>query len=273
MAEAPVEYKRRVAENFDARTDYSRSDIHARLADRLIRLAAPQPGERVLDIATGTGFVAIPTARLVGERGTVVGVDISSGMLEQASKAVAAEGLSNVDLVLADAETLSCPADSFDLVVCASALPYMVDVPAALRHWHTILRPGGRLAFNCWSEQSWATNRLLRAVAARHGIRVAMVGGDTGTPDRCRAVLAAARFVRPEIVAEPTRDYFAVEQLEGVLESAPKNPLCGITPGDAVRLGNLRDEYAAEVSAASTRQGINTEVGAYFVLAYKPHAM
>jgi ubiquinone/menaquinone biosynthesis C-methylase UbiE len=76
------EYKRAIAEHFDARTDYSRSKTHARLANRLVRLAAPQPDERVLDIATGTGFVAILAAQLVGERGTVVGVDISTGMLE-----------------------------------------------------------------------------------------------------------------------------------------------------------------------------------------------
>ena len=64
-----AEYKRAIAEHFDARTDYSRSKTHARLANRLVRLAAPQPDERVLDIATGTGFVAILAAQLVGERG------------------------------------------------------------------------------------------------------------------------------------------------------------------------------------------------------------
>jgi len=68
-------YKKAVAEIFDARTDYNLSESHARLADRLLRLAAPQAGERVLDIATGTGFIAIPAASLVGEYGTVTGVD------------------------------------------------------------------------------------------------------------------------------------------------------------------------------------------------------
>jgi len=82
-------YKKSVAEFFDARANYSRSELHARMADRLLRLAALQPGERLLDIATGTGFVSIPAARLVGVQGIVVGVDISSGMLEQARQAIA----------------------------------------------------------------------------------------------------------------------------------------------------------------------------------------
>ena len=270
MAGPLDDYKRAVAENFDARSDYSRSDIHARLADRLTRLADPRPGERVLDVATGTGFVAVPAARLVGERGRVVGVDISAGMLAQAAEAVAAAGLTNIELVRADAETLDLPAGSFDLVVCASALPYMTDVPAALRRWRALLRPAGRLAFNCWSAQSYATGRLLREVAGRHGILVAVIGADTGTPDRCRAALAAGGFARTEIAAEPTRDYFRVEQLEGVPESAPKNPLFALTPGDAARLNGLREEYAAEAHSASTLERIDAEVGAYFVLAYAP---
>jgi len=182
------EYKRAIAEHFDARTAYSRSKTHARLANRLVRLAAPQPDERVLDIATGTGFVAILAAQLVGERGTVVGVDISTGMLEQATEAIVAEGVSNIELIQADAETLDYSAGSFDLILCCNALPYMTDVPAALRLWHSLLRPGGQLAFNCWAEESYATGHLLRAIAARHGIQVAVIGQDTGTPERCRWV-------------------------------------------------------------------------------------
>ena len=112
----------------------------------------------------------------------VVGVDISSGMLDQAAKAIMAAGLSNIKLVQGDAEALDYPAASFDLIICGNALPYMTDVPAALRHWHSLLKPGGRLAFNCWAEQSYVTGHLLREIAGRHGIRVAVIGRDTGTP-------------------------------------------------------------------------------------------
>ncbi len=270
MATAPDDYKRRVAETFDARTDYIRSGIHARLADRLTRLAAPQPGERVLDIATGTGFVAVPAARLVGERGTVVGVDISAGMLKQAARAVTASRLTNVELALADAEAMDYPASSFDLAICCSALPYMADTLGALRHWHGLLRAGGRLAFNCWSERSYATGRLLREVAARHGIGVGVIGAETGTADRCCAVLAAAGFVRPEVIVEPTRDYFEAEQVERGFDSALASPLFGFSPDDIARLRKLRGEYEAEARGPITRQGVNDEVGAYFVFGRKP---
>ena len=74
------EYKRAIAENFDACADYGRGKSHARLADRLVRLAAPQPGERVLDIASGTGFVAVLAAQLAGERGAVAWLPPSAGL-------------------------------------------------------------------------------------------------------------------------------------------------------------------------------------------------
>ncbi|MGZ3567124.1 MAG: hypothetical protein ACXU90_16390, partial [Gemmatimonadaceae bacterium] len=54
-------------------------------------------------------------------------------------------------------------------------------------------------------------------------IRVAVIGRDTGTPDRCRGVLADGGFVGPEVVAEPTGTFFSADQLEAALESAMKN--------------------------------------------------
>jgi ubiquinone/menaquinone biosynthesis C-methylase UbiE len=263
-------YKRGIAEHFDSRIGYGRSGSHARLAARLVRVAAPQPGERVLDIATGTGFVAIEAARSVGPQGDVVGVDISGGMLDQAAQAVSAADVRNVKLVQADAEALDFPAGTFDLICCCNALPYMTDVPAALRIWHSLLRPGGRLAFNCWAEHSYATGHLLRTIAARHGIRVAAVGRDTGTPERCRAFLTAAGFAHATVAAEATAEYFSPEQLDAIPQMAVMNPLYGITPGDARRLlDHLQDEYLAEARSPSVRERIDAERGAYFVVANK----
>ena len=92
------EYKQELAEIFDARAiNYDEDNLRARLANRLVEIAKPQPAERVLDIATGTGLVAISTARMLGESGRVVGVDISKGMLNRVSRAALAEGLGNIE--------------------------------------------------------------------------------------------------------------------------------------------------------------------------------
>lgn len=260
------DYKIQVAENFDARLDYDKDNLRARLAGRLIDIARPQQGEQVLDIATGTGLAAIPTARLVGERGRVVGVDISKRMLDRAAKAVEAEGLGNVELIYIDAEQLDYPASSFDLVLCSSALPYMSDIPAALRLWHEFLKPGGRVAFNCWSEASFMMGPLLRLVAARHGIELPETVEVVGTPEHCRAVLSESGFTEPEIVVEPSGHHITMEQAEQAWDGWMKNPI--FRPrrtAAAARLAGMRDEYLEEARRRSTEQGIWDEATAYFV--------
>lgn len=262
-------YKEAISGFFNARSNYRRSELHARMAERFLLLAAPKPGERVLDIATGTGFVSIPTAHLVGEKGTVVGVDISPGMLAQAAEAIHDADLGNIDLIQADAETLNYPNESFDLITCCNALPYMSDIPRSLSGWRLMLRPGGRFVFNCWSENSYATGRLIRAIASGHGINLSPIGRDTGTPERCRAILAAAGYSRIEVIVEPTSDYLSPERLIDVFESALKSPLFGIAPDDLDRVSNLREEYIVKTQLPDVRDSLATEMGAFFVTAYR----
>lgn len=265
------EYKRRLGVTFDNRLDYNKDNFHGRLADKVVALARPQPGDTVLDIATGTGLAAIPTARLVGKRGKVVGVDISQGMLDRARIAVESEGLENVELFAADAEMLDYPASTFNIVLCVSALPYMADVQAALRLWQRLLKPGGRLAFNCWSEASYVSGYILRAVANRHGIKLPVTGEETGTPDRCRAVLADAGYVDPEVLIEPSGHFVTMEQVEKAWDGWIKNPIFHPrNPDDAERLTRLRDEYLAEAQRRASNEGVWDEMTAYFVTGTKP---
>ena len=106
------EYKQRIIADFNSRTNYD-NEWRDRFANRLVEFARLQKGQKVLDVATGTGIVAIASAKLVGSTGKVVGVDISSGMLKQARSKIAAEGLQNVELIQADADYLNFP-DNLD---------------------------------------------------------------------------------------------------------------------------------------------------------------
>jgi SAM-dependent methyltransferase len=119
--------------------------------DRLVALAAVRAGNRVLDIATGSGEPALTAARAVGQSGRVVAVDMSPGMLAIARERIDAAGLTNVDLVESDAESLRLDPHSFDAVLCRWGLMFMPDLGGVVRGMHRALKPGGHFAAAVWS--------------------------------------------------------------------------------------------------------------------------
>ena len=104
----------------------------------LIEVAGAQPGERVLDIACGTGIVARIAAGRVGSDGTVVGLDVSAPMLDAARALAAGEGLS-IEWREGSAMKLPLPDTAFDLVLCQQGLQFFPDRAAALREMHRVL--------------------------------------------------------------------------------------------------------------------------------------
>ena len=118
-------------------------------AQALAQLAAPEDGDRVLDLACGTGAVARYTAPLVGAAGRVVGVDINVAMIDVARAIAAPEGAA-IEWRQADAMALPFPDASFDLVCCQQGLQFFTDRPAALGEMFRVLVPGGRLAIAVW---------------------------------------------------------------------------------------------------------------------------
>lgn len=113
----------------------------------LLQTAALQPGERVLDVACGTGLVARLAAEHVGRTGTVTGIDISPDMIEVA-KATPAPTVPAVDWHVGDATSLPLPDGAYDVVLCQMGLMFIEDRVAALTEMRRVLAPGGRLVVN-----------------------------------------------------------------------------------------------------------------------------
>ena len=115
------------------------------LAQGLLRIAAPGPGERLLDVACGTGIVARLATETVGEAGSVCGVDVNEAMLAVARDA--GWGLRPpIDWRRGDAAALPVDDESVDVVTCQQALQFLPDREGALREMRRVLVPGGRLA-------------------------------------------------------------------------------------------------------------------------------
>ena len=123
----------------------------APVVDALMARARLAPGERVLDLGTGTGSVAERAAEVVGPGGHVVGVDISPEMLSLARARVAARGLAHVSMQEGRAEAIPADDNSFDVVLASLSLMYAIDREAAAREMARVLRPNGRLLAAVWA--------------------------------------------------------------------------------------------------------------------------
>lgn len=118
----------------------------AEVHDDLVAGLAPKPGERWLDVATGTGAVAVRAARAGAD---VVGVDIARALIMTARELAAAERL-HVQFEVGDAERLGYGEASFDVVASAQGMMFAPDHQAVARELIRVSRPGGRLGLTCW---------------------------------------------------------------------------------------------------------------------------
>lgn len=147
---------------WDLAVDSYAQHWHAALAGvqaALLDAAPPAPGEQVLDVACGTGVVSLAAAHAVGDRGRVLGVDLSGAMVRAAAERAQAQHLHQASFARMDAEQLELPDAGFDVALCSLGLMYLPDPVAALRELHRVLRPGGRAALAVWGERArcgWA---------------------------------------------------------------------------------------------------------------------
>ena len=115
------------------------------VSEPLLEAAGLQPGERVLDVACGTGVIARRAAEQAGATGSVTGVDVAPDMIDTA-KSVAAPDGAHIEWHVADAASLPLPDAAFDVVLCQMGLMFLEDRPGALTEMRRVLRPGGRVA-------------------------------------------------------------------------------------------------------------------------------
>jgi ubiquinone/menaquinone biosynthesis C-methylase UbiE len=163
---------------------------------RLLELAALNPGERVLDVACGTGLVTFPAAEAVGPTGSVAGTDISQAMVDLVTQLAADRGITNVSFERADAEDMSgLPDASFDVALTALGLMYVPDVVAALKEQLRLLKPGGRAVAAVWGQRDrcgWA--EIFPIVESRITSEVCPMFFQMGTKDALAQTMTMAGF-------------------------------------------------------------------------------
>lgn len=107
--------------------------------------------------------------------------------------------LQNIDFMLADAERLELPRESFDCVLCASAVVLMPNIPRVFHHWSDFVKSGGTLAFDT-PAKPFGISQMVADIAGGHGVHLAYANL-ADTPNKCRSLLEGAGF---EVVAVRT---------------------------------------------------------------------
>jgi ubiquinone/menaquinone biosynthesis C-methylase UbiE len=142
----------------------------------LLRAARLAEGQRVMDIATGTGLAAQAALTVVGPKGHVTAADTSASMVEQAGLRLGS--VPNVDVCIADGQAMRFPEAAFDAVLCSLGLMFFPDPERGLAEFHRVLRPGGHVALSVLTVPQRSYNGRINIVVARHkpqGLRMKLL--------------------------------------------------------------------------------------------------
>lgn len=267
-------YHRTIIDSYDKRSkNYDNSEWHRGIAIQAVDYCPPGPGDAVLDVATGTGTIAFYAAERVGPAGHVIGVDISRGMLDKCNEKLATSGFEHLEFRYADGEHLDFTANSFDRIYCTSAIFWMSNLQATLRHWFDLLKPGGHVGFNATPSSSFFWGDGARRAMAKHGVEYTC-NIPAGDYDNARDMLELAGFENFRLYEEKDGRYLDVDDdigdfltLESYAPGQYPHPLEGMTEETRQR---IQEDYEAEVRKRATDEGAWHDMTQYYVYGQKP---
>ena len=242
----------------------------------LLGEAALRPGERVLDLAAGTGIVAREAAPLVGASGRVVALDLNPAMLALGRGLPAPAGAA-IEWLEADATRLPLPDAVFDVVLCQQGLQYFPDRPAAAAEIRRVLAAGGRAVLAVWRPLAHNPVQAALNLAAqrRLGVPPLATAFGLGEAGEVRGLLEAAGFaevavaVRELVVVFPSRVEFVRRMVESLAAVVPELADLG-TDGLAALARAIAHDADAALRAHGRGKGIAAPMTAHLVGARKP---
>lgn len=163
--------------------------------DQLFEMANLQPGEKVIDIACGTGLISFPALEKVGANGFVLATDISDRMVDICTERAREKNISNIQFRRMDAEQLDVASEEYDVALCALGLMYVPDPVNAMKEMFRVLKPGGRAVAAVWGHRhhcGWA--EIFEIVDRRVATEVCPMFFYLGNSDVLKRTFEAAGF-------------------------------------------------------------------------------
>jgi demethylmenaquinone methyltransferase/2-methoxy-6-polyprenyl-1,4-benzoquinol methylase len=200
-----------VAAKYDVMNDLMSFGVHRLWKRFTIDMSGVRPGNKVLDLAGGTGDLTKKFSKIVGPSGTVVLADINSSMLEVGRERLTNQGyVGNIEYVQANAQSLPFEDNTFDIITIAFGLRNVTDKDEALRSMFRVLKPGGRLLV---LEFSQTKNPLLKKAYDLYSFTALPLMGKLVTNDS-----ESYKYLAESIRMHPDQ-----ETLKGMMEEAGFN--------------------------------------------------
>ncbi|HEB58897.1 MAG TPA: methyltransferase domain-containing protein [Gammaproteobacteria bacterium] len=226
-------------------------------ADRLVTFLQPRPGEKILDVGTGTGAVATAVAQFLLPGGRVTAIDLSEAMLTRAEANARKMALDNIDFHLMDGEAPEFKNNYFDAVSASFCLFMFTDMVAGLTQWRRVLKPGGRVIFSSFTASAFQPfiDLLLDEAAAISGEPRDVHAMPLMDAAECEAVLHEAGFTDISVATVQLGYHLAgpAEWWEIVENTGLRMRLATLSP---VQQATLRQRHLDELASHVDDKGL-----------------
>ncbi len=217
-------------------------------------------------------MVAFYAASKVGSHGSVVGIDISEGMIQIANTKLKSSDFSNIKFEIGDGETLAFEENSFDYIFCGSALIWMTDIQFALTHWRSKLKSNGKVGFHAFSENAFVTGVVAQSVLEKYGVSYLM-SKPTGTIDKCQKLLKQAGYRNIDIKINTDGNYISTDDARNSWVTAT-HPAPGQFPHPMStmtekQLYEAKSDFERALVTLNTPKGIWNDMTTYYVFGEK----
>lgn len=246
--------------------DYVGPAIYKHFGLRLVNWVSLKHDTKMLDIATGTGAVLLPAARLLGPNGRVTGIDLSGGLLRELEASAHAEGLTNVEFRKMDAEHLEFPDQTFDCVTCAFSLYFFPNMEAALHEMYRVCKSGGCLGLTVFNRTPPPFDPIfpimLQELSTYQGKVYIPPHGMSFSSEEMENLLRQYGFHSIKTQSE-TKDFLYSSEVE-VCAFPPLN--LALLDSDEGTLAQFKDEFLTKLRPLFQPDGLHVSVTAVYAI-------